>query len=258
MASEVKTLDPAAAWALSRGGVFSPFDIELYDFGDFRLTAPQFMLISATLIGIAGALSILGALLIATLCLAPIGLATFLPILVAAIALLFGWIAAGLILGRKLLEAVKVKEATPLVEVLVGVGHEDEAFSPRIVEPQPVAVALGDSSGPSDFEAVPEAVQVRIPGTGIQTQGNLLAVRETVLVRIRIQGVGLPRIPDPIVVGVLLAVQESVVVRVGVQMVAPQEGLHGVVQAVRVRILGQGGAGGSERQDQKDEESGND
>ena len=37
------------------------------------------------------------------------------------IAILFGWIAAGLLLGRKLLEAINAKETTALVEVLVGV-----------------------------------------------------------------------------------------------------------------------------------------
>jgi hypothetical protein len=65
-------------------------------------------------------LSIIGLLLIATLCLAPIGLALFLPILVAAIALLFGWIAAGLLLGTKILQAVRHREPTPVSAVAVG------------------------------------------------------------------------------------------------------------------------------------------
>jgi hypothetical protein len=65
-------------------------------------------------------LSILGALFIATLCLAPIGLAMFLPILVAAIALLFGWIAAGLLFGTKILRAIRHKEPTPVSAVAVG------------------------------------------------------------------------------------------------------------------------------------------
>jgi hypothetical protein len=65
-------------------------------------------------------LSVLGVLFIATLCLAPIGLAMFLPILVAAIALLFGWIAAGLLFGTKILRAIRRKEPTPVSAVAVG------------------------------------------------------------------------------------------------------------------------------------------
>ena len=65
--------------------------------------------------------SIIGSLLIATLCLAPIGLALFLPIVVAAIALLFGWIAAGLLLGTKMLRAIRHKEPTPVSAVAVGI-----------------------------------------------------------------------------------------------------------------------------------------
>jgi hypothetical protein len=65
-------------------------------------------------------LSIVGALLIATLCLAPIGLALFLPILVAAVSLLFGWIAAGLLFGTRILRAVRHKEPTPVSAVAVG------------------------------------------------------------------------------------------------------------------------------------------
>jgi hypothetical protein len=65
-------------------------------------------------------LSLIGALLIATLCLAPIGMALFLPLLVSAIALLFGWIAAGLLFGTKILRAVRHKEPTPVSAVAVG------------------------------------------------------------------------------------------------------------------------------------------
>jgi hypothetical protein len=65
-------------------------------------------------------LAVVGALLIATLCLSPIGLAMYLPILVAAIALLFGWIAAGLLFGTKLLRAMRHKEPTPVAAVAVG------------------------------------------------------------------------------------------------------------------------------------------
>jgi hypothetical protein len=66
-------------------------------------------------------LAVIGSLLIATLCLAPIGLALFLPAVVAAIALLFGWIAAGLLLGTKVLRAVRHKEPTAVSAVAVGI-----------------------------------------------------------------------------------------------------------------------------------------
>ncbi len=42
-------------------------------------------------------------------------------ILAAGIAILFGWIAVGLVLGQKALEALKVKEASPLVAVVLGI-----------------------------------------------------------------------------------------------------------------------------------------
>lgn len=66
-------------------------------------------------------LAVIGSLLIATLCLAPIGLALFLPVLVAGIALLFGWIAAGLLLGTKVLRAIRHKEPTQVAAVAVGI-----------------------------------------------------------------------------------------------------------------------------------------
>jgi hypothetical protein len=65
-------------------------------------------------------LVLVGALLTATICLAPIGLAMFLPVLVAGIALLFGWIAAGLLLGTKILRALKKDEPVPVTAVAVG------------------------------------------------------------------------------------------------------------------------------------------
>jgi hypothetical protein len=68
-----------------------------------------------------GVLFLIGSLLIATLCLAPVGLALYLPALVAAIALLFGWIAAGLLLGTKVLRAIRNKEPTPVAAVAIGV-----------------------------------------------------------------------------------------------------------------------------------------
>jgi hypothetical protein len=66
-------------------------------------------------------LIIIGSLLVATLCLAPVGLALYLPTLVAAIALLFGWIAAGLLLGTKVLRAIRNKEPTPVSAVAIGI-----------------------------------------------------------------------------------------------------------------------------------------
>jgi hypothetical protein len=66
-------------------------------------------------------LATVGALLTATICLAPVGLALFLPTLVAGVAILFGWIAAGLLLGTKVLRAVTKKEPTPVAAVAVGI-----------------------------------------------------------------------------------------------------------------------------------------
>jgi hypothetical protein len=65
-------------------------------------------------------LVLVGALLTATICLAPIGLAMFLPVLVAGIALLFGWIAAGLLLGTRILRALKKSEPVSVTAVAVG------------------------------------------------------------------------------------------------------------------------------------------
>jgi hypothetical protein len=50
-----------------------------------------------------------------------VGLALFLPVLVAGIAILFGWIAAGLLLGTKVLRAVRKKEPAPITAVAVGI-----------------------------------------------------------------------------------------------------------------------------------------
>jgi hypothetical protein len=66
-------------------------------------------------------LAVIGAVLTVTICLAPIGLALFLPILVAGVAILFGWIAAGLLVGTKVLRAVRKKEPTPVFAVAVGI-----------------------------------------------------------------------------------------------------------------------------------------
>jgi hypothetical protein len=66
-------------------------------------------------------LAVVGALLTATICLAPVGLVLFLPTLVAGVAILFGWIAAGLLVGTKVLRAVSKKEPTPVVAVAAGI-----------------------------------------------------------------------------------------------------------------------------------------
>jgi hypothetical protein len=66
-------------------------------------------------------LAVVGALFTVTICLAPIGLALFLPTLVAGAAILFGWIAAGLLLGTKVLRALTKKEPTPIAAVAAGI-----------------------------------------------------------------------------------------------------------------------------------------
>jgi hypothetical protein len=66
-------------------------------------------------------LAVVGAVFTATICLAPVGLALFLPTLVAGVAVLFGWIAAGLLLGTKVLRALTKKEPTPIAAVAAGI-----------------------------------------------------------------------------------------------------------------------------------------
>jgi hypothetical protein len=66
-------------------------------------------------------ITVVGALLTVTICLAPLGLALFLPALVAGVAILFGWIAAGLLLGTKVLRAATKKEPTPVAAVAAGI-----------------------------------------------------------------------------------------------------------------------------------------
>jgi hypothetical protein len=65
--------------------------------------------------------SIVATILIATICLAPVGLLLLLPFLVAGIALLLGWIAAGLLLGVKVLRAVMHKEPNHVAAIAVGI-----------------------------------------------------------------------------------------------------------------------------------------
>ncbi len=60
----------------------------------------------------------LGTLLIATVCLSPLGALTWLAILIAG---LFGWVAIGLLVGEKLLAALKVEEPIPTVAAIIGV-----------------------------------------------------------------------------------------------------------------------------------------
>jgi hypothetical protein len=65
-------------------------------------------------------MSLVGAFLVATICLAPVGLLLFLPYLVAGVAIVFGWIAAGLLLGVKLLRALTHKEPSHVAAVALG------------------------------------------------------------------------------------------------------------------------------------------
>ncbi len=53
-----------------------------------------------------------------TICLAPVALLIF---VMAALAWLLGWIAAGWLVGQRLLRAFNVKNASPLVEAIVGI-----------------------------------------------------------------------------------------------------------------------------------------
>ena len=59
-----------------------------------------------------------GAMLIVTLCLSPIGVLVLLALLVAG---LFGWTAVGLVVGQKILDALKVQEAVSLLAMALGV-----------------------------------------------------------------------------------------------------------------------------------------
>jgi hypothetical protein len=61
---------------------------------------------------------VVAAVLIITICLSPVAA---LWLLVAAVALLFGWIAAGLLLGVRILRAVTDKEPNPVPAVALGV-----------------------------------------------------------------------------------------------------------------------------------------
>jgi hypothetical protein len=60
----------------------------------------------------------LGALLIITVCLSPGGVLVWLAILIAG---LFGWVAIGLLVGEKLLVALKLEEPVPVVAAVIGV-----------------------------------------------------------------------------------------------------------------------------------------
>jgi hypothetical protein len=66
-------------------------------------------------------IAVIATLLLITICLAPIGLLLLLPFLVAGIAVLFGWIAAGLLLGTKFLRVLTHREPNQIVAVAVGI-----------------------------------------------------------------------------------------------------------------------------------------
>lgn len=65
--------------------------------------------------------AIVAVLLVITICLAPLGLLLLLPFLVVGIAALFGWIAAGLLLGVKVLRALTHKDPNHVAAVAIGV-----------------------------------------------------------------------------------------------------------------------------------------
>jgi hypothetical protein len=66
-------------------------------------------------------LSLVAALLIVTICLSPVGLLLLLPWLIAGVALLFGWISTGLLLGVKVLRAITHKEPNRVAGVAIGI-----------------------------------------------------------------------------------------------------------------------------------------
>jgi hypothetical protein len=65
--------------------------------------------------------SIVTTILVATICLAPLGLMLLVPFIVVGIALLLGWIATGLLLGVKVLRALTHKEPNHIAAVALGV-----------------------------------------------------------------------------------------------------------------------------------------
>lgn len=90
------------------------------------LKAPVQSLFSGLIALVAGSivlllLTIIATVLVATICLAPIGLVLFLPLLVAGVAILFGWIAAGLLLGVKVMRALTHKEPNQVIAVAIGI-----------------------------------------------------------------------------------------------------------------------------------------
>jgi hypothetical protein len=67
------------------------------------------------------AVAITAGLLMLTICLAPLGLLLLLPFLIVGVAVLLGWIAAGLLLGVKVLRALTHKEPNHVTAVAVGI-----------------------------------------------------------------------------------------------------------------------------------------
>ncbi len=66
--------------------------------------------------------SLIAGLLALTICLAPVSLLLFIPFLIVGIALLFGWIAAGLLFGTKVLRTLSnSKEPNQILAVALGI-----------------------------------------------------------------------------------------------------------------------------------------
>lgn len=104
--------------------VFLPRHTETVAETMLKVPAESFVSGIVALVGGAVALtvvSIVAGLLMITVCLAPVGLLLLLPFLVAGVALLLGWIAAGLLLGVKVLRALTHKEPNHVTAVAVGI-----------------------------------------------------------------------------------------------------------------------------------------
>jgi len=86
--------------------------VQSFSYGLVALIAGSIVLVAT---------SIVGALLVATVCLAPIGLLLLLPLLVAGVAFVFGWIAAGLLFGAKILRALTHREPNHILAVAIGI-----------------------------------------------------------------------------------------------------------------------------------------
>ncbi len=91
------------------------------------LKAPLYSLVSGAVALVASAaafliVSLVAGLLALTICLAPVSLLLFLPFLIVGIGLLFGWIAAGLLLGTKVLRTLtRHEEPGQILAVALGI-----------------------------------------------------------------------------------------------------------------------------------------